>query len=608
MQSIGQNGYSDEEVLTVLRGLSGTRELSFRYDLLDTSHTVIRTLDNVLDGSVEYNALSDIKRTAKFTIAEVGEPINYLADRIKPYVRISLPAKEGDYTTSIAAVPNVLARWKFDESGVGPAGDASGNGRTLTIPAGAQMSQAGLVLDGGTSIALTTSQAITGASGYLSGRSVIACVMWIRPSITAEAGVMKTTGVGGTGMSVDIYDNKLVVGITLNGLQNVLLFSKPGVITADETHCVVFTWQSGVGSRLFVDGQDVLDHEISITDAIGDIIRADNLVIGQGASVVSNFAGRVDEFAFFDMYLDPDTAYDLYQAGLQVGRYGALNYAEWPQGVFVLSTPAKDIDSSESVTRAVDAYDLLQVLAEDLLDNRYFVGGAAVYTDAIEELLSNTNAIPESSWDIVSSPKLTPASGYEWAPGTSKLRILNDLLSAINYQSLWFDENGRAQVRPYILPENRLSEFDYSTDSKSVTLPEASYTLDLYKVPNTWVIVVSDPDKPVLRASYVNSDPASPLSTVSRGRTILDFRTEEDAADQFVLDEKVKQIAADAMSIFDEVAFNTAVMPFHSDTDVYDINYPGLGVSGKYNEISWSMPLAAGGVMQHKARKTVVLQ
>lgn len=606
MQKIGQNGYSDEEVLAVLRGLTGTRELSFRYDVLDSSHAFVRTLDNVVEGAVSYNALAEVKRTAKFKIVETATPVNYLSDRIKPYVRVTMPKKVGTYTTSVEAIPNSIARWKLDEVAVGTAADASGHGRTLTIPAGASVAQAGLTLDGGTSVSITTTQALTGVADYLNARSVIALTMWLRPNALG-VGVMKTTnGAPTNGIVVDVAANgQITFSMALSTAQTVVAKSTVGAITAGATNFVAFTWQSGVGSRIFVNGQDRFDPVASTSPAaVGSLINCANLTIGQG-SLGTNFSGRLDNVALFDLYMISDTAYDLYQAGLQVGRYGTLNYAEWPQGVFILSTPAKNIDAGSSVSRDVDAYDLLQTLAEDLMDQRYYVGGSANYVSAVTELLSAANYLPEGAWDVVASSAITPATGYEWDPGTSRLAIVNDLLTAINYQTLWFDENGRAQVQPYILPASRLSEFTYAADGQSVVFPDAEYTLDLYHIPNTWVVVRSDPDKPALRASYTNSDPASPTSTVSRGRTILDLRSEEDAADQFVLNDLVLRIAAEAMSVYDEVTLKTAIMPFHSDTDSYTLSYPDLGVTGKYNEIAWDMPLVAGGQMSHKARKTV---
>lgn len=615
MQSVSQNGYSEAEVMDVLRGKDGTRFLSFRYELLNNDHTVDSELTNVLSGQVSYNSLADIKRTAKFTVSEdVSSPIDYLSHRIKPYVRVDLPSDSGSYDQAIAAVPAILARWRLDETAVGTAADASGKGRTLTIPAGTTVNQTPLVQDGGKSILLDSSHSITGASDWLNGLDRVTLLMWVSPTSITQQGILKTTGTTNNGLTIDLksvsdiaslYTNVICIKMEV-GSNVVHVESLPNVLVAGQPNSILFTWQSGVGSRLIVNGTDVMNPLSPTPDAIGPMIDQTTITIGTG-SVGTHFAGKVDDVSFFDLFLDEDPSYSLYQAGQQTGRYGSNNYAEWPQGVFIMSTPARAIDKGASLTRQIDAYDLLQLLTDDQVSARYYVGGGAVVTDAIDELFTNTTGIPAGTWDIVTSTKTTPTLGYDWPPGTSKITIFNDLLTSINYQSLWFDENGRAQVLPYVLPDNRISEFDYSTDAKSVTVPDATQTFDLYKMPNRWTIVVSDPDKSVMSSTYTNTDPSSPLSTVSRGRVILDFRTEQTAVDQGSLDGQVLQIAADAMSVYETVDFKTALMPFHSDSDTYTMTYTQLGVDGQYNETKWDLPLKAGSTMSHSARKSVSL-
>jgi hypothetical protein len=194
----------------------------------------------------------------------------------------------------------------------------------------------------------------------------------------------------------------------------------------------------------------------------------------------------------------------------------------------------------------------------------------------------------------------------EWEPGTPKLKVINALLSAVNYQSLSFDEDGRAVVQPYVAPSLRAEEYVYADDvDTSLLLPEVEQELDLFSVPNKWVLVVSNPDQSLIVATYTNSNPASPTSTMRRGRTIVDYRTEQDAADQAALDGKAERLAFEASQVYESIRFETGLNPLHSGNDVYRIRYTPLAVNSTFSEAEWTMRLKAGEPMAHRARRVV---
>jgi hypothetical protein len=285
---------------------------------------------------------------------------------------------------------------------------------------------------------------------------------------------------------------------------------------------------------------------------------------------------------------------------LHLPPYGAEDWVEWPQGVFLLSTPTRTADAVGSVVRTVSAYDPLQVFLDDKVTDRYTVLAGTAYTSAVSTLLGS---IPKN----ITTSSATLPTAREWAPGTSKLAIINELLGAVNYESLSFDENGLAIVAPYVAPSVRSEEYVYADDDTSLLIPQVEQALDLFSVPNKWVLVVSDPDRAALTASYTNNDPASPTSTVRRQRTIVDFRTEVDAADQDALDAKVARLAFEASQVYEAIEFETGMVPIHSGNDVYRITYGPLAINAKYSEHSWAMELKAGARMRHRARRVVTV-
>jgi hypothetical protein len=273
---------------------------------------------------------------------------------------------------------------------------------------------------------------------------------------------------------------------------------------------------------------------------------------------------------------------------------------EWPQGVFLLSTPKRTMTSGMYVTRDVQAYDQLQVLSDDKASTRYTVTAGTKYTDAV---LAIVNA--EGMQVNVTPSALTLPAALEWGPGTSYLRIVNDLLGAINYESATFDQNGVFIAKPYVSPASRPATFTYATDRTSVIGGDIDQTLDLFDVPNKWVLVVSEADQASLRSEYTNTAPSSPTSTVSRGRTILEFRTGVTAANQATLDALTQRAAFDASQVFEVVEYKTALMPFHGDSDVFNISMARLGIASPYSETHWEFDLAVGAMMTHSVRRIV---
>jgi hypothetical protein len=275
------------------------------------------------------------------------------------------------------------------------------------------------------------------------------------------------------------------------------------------------------------------------------------------------------------------------------------DFVEWPQGVFLLSTPKRKSSPTNVVTRDVEGYDATKVYIDDKVITRYTAAAGTVCTTAISTLLGS---IPKN---VVASTLTLPVA-KEWPPGTTKLKIIGDLIADINYQSLSFDEDGVAIVRPYISPDSRPEEYTYADDKDGVVIPDPEQELDLFDIANSWVLVVSDPDRASpLIATYTNNDPASPTSTVSRQRTITDYREEQEAASQAVLDAKVARMAFEASQIYEAVDFQTAFMPIHSGNDVYRIVYDTLAINAKYVEHTWSLELKAGTEMKHRARRVV---
>ena len=180
------------------------------------------------------------------------------------------------------------------------------------------------------------------------------------------------------------------------------------------------------------------------------------------------------------------------------------------------------------------------------------------------------------------------------------------MLKEINYTSIWVDEVGYFTSKPYVLPTLRTVEYEYRNDDMSIILPDTSTEeMDLFSVPNKWVVVATNPETDPLVSRYTNDNAGSPTSTVNRKRNIVDYREVDDILDQKTLDEYVRRIAYEASQVYGKFIFETVIMPHHSYMDSLYCEHTDLGIKNKYIETSWQIDLKAGGKMQHSARRVI---
>ena len=118
---------------------------------------------------------------------------------------------------------------------------------------------------------------------------------------------------------------------------------------------------------------------------------------------------------------------------IRVQPWVSIDFADgetdsWPLGVYLPATPT--IHWSDAVATAdVDLYDKLLILVEDKVNATFAVPAGAVVTEQVEAIIASAG---ESRMSIAASTA-TLRSAMVWEPGTTKLRIINDLLAAVNY-------------------------------------------------------------------------------------------------------------------------------------------------------------------------------
>lgn len=272
-------------------------------------------------------------------------------------------------------------------------------------------------------------------------------------------------------------------------------------------------------------------------------------------------------------------------------------------GIFIISSPTRNYRGG-GIYRNVECYDTSLILLEDKFDNRYRILKDTNYTTAINQILASAGiwkiSIPHFEGQI--------KTDREFEIGYSKLEAVNSLLQEINYTSIWVDETGNFTASPYILPNDRSVELTYKNDNMSIIIPDtATEEIDLFNVPNKWVVVATNPETNPLTAIHTNENGASPTSTINRRRTIVDFREVDNIASESVLNEYIRRIAYEASNVYGKFIFETALTPHHGYMTALFCEHDKLKISNKYIETSWEMDLKSGGTMKHSARRVIQL-
>lgn len=276
-------------------------------------------------------------------------------------------------------------------------------------------------------------------------------------------------------------------------------------------------------------------------------------------------------------------------------------WIEFSLGIFLLSTPTRRSVNGK-IYRDVEAYDGLVVLEENKINRRRSITIGQSYYDFV---LSLFDELGIEKWNIEFSDKVA-VTATEWEIGTDYLKIFNDVLATLNYTPLFVDEYGYYTSRLYRSPQEKSIDVEYLADEYSVIEDGMSEELDLFSIPNKFIRVLNDPERPPIISTVTNENPESPTSYQSRGnRWITDYAEVQDIADQQALDEHTKRVAFESSQIFGKVSFTTALMPIHDYSNVIYLDNPVLSVNGKYAETSWKMPLDLKGKMIHEVRAVV---
>lgn len=277
---------------------------------------------------------------------------------------------------------------------------------------------------------------------------------------------------------------------------------------------------------------------------------------------------------------------------------------EYPLGIYRIMTRIDRCNASGIHYEEIEAYDRSSRLTETKTETWDYWEKGTPYDEIISHYLISAGI--KNVAFIPSNAKLQ-STREDWDIGTDYLTIINTLLGEINYQSLWFDNSGIAQIKPYYAPSAGTINHIYSKNNELKNLrPEYTSEIDLYQKPNVFIAILDNPeyDKPIVASAEIDT-PASKLSTISRGIRIPEIYKVDNIASQDGLQEYVNKIRNEAMQTYEYIDIETSIVPTHGVGDVVAVSYEDM--QGIFREVSWTLTMKSGQSMSHKLQRVVIV-
>ena len=276
----------------------------------------------------------------------------------------------------------------------------------------------------------------------------------------------------------------------------------------------------------------------------------------------------------------------------------------YPLGIYLPASVTENYDRSGTgiISLSVEAYDQCWKVQTYIPTQIYFAFGIK-YTEAIISMLTASGIALISS--AISNATLTEAR-EDWDLGTDTLTVVNQLLSEINFESLWFDHNGLAVLQPVSTPraENIKHTIDAS-DPDVMVLPGLQSRQDIFTAANVFTVICDNPDKSgPMTATSINSNPQSRLSVQRRGRRIMSVSYVDNIANQTELQAYADLLRNQSMITGETITVKTGLLPGYGVGEVTALIY-----GDRFDicvEKAWSMELRPGGTMTHTLEKVVV--
>jgi hypothetical protein len=328
------------------------------------------------------------------------------------------------------------------------------------------------------------------------------------------------------------------------------------------------------------------------TDLSGHMLKG-SVEMKTARLVKSVFKGRVDNPDLIAPYSD-------YISPVMTLKYSDGSTVSEQLGVYSIPKPPAE-HSQVMSTSSFEAQDLCWNLNTTTFDTPYTLPAGANYVNAAIAILAGEgftkyNIPPKAS---------TLTAAKTWPITATKLTILNDIFTGINYYTLWFNGQGIPTTFPFLDYDKAQPDKLYFSGTGSEVLLSIKEEPVLANLANKVRVIKdggSNAAAPIVYTQY-NRSAISPTSTVNLGRVIYREIKSSTIADLAAAKEIARRALQDAASIYSKYTMSSSPDPTRDIHEIYDCQVyrsDGYGVLvGRFWVDGWDLALDASTPMTH---------
>lgn len=276
-----------------------------------------------------------------------------------------------------------------------------------------------------------------------------------------------------------------------------------------------------------------------------------------------------------------------------------INGNIFKMGEYYIGTATETTNSYGLTTVEIEGYDGCYKPSRYRTENIYHISAGEKYTQVVQSMLIESGV---EKILVTDSPYTIKNDREDWEIGTSYLEIINDLLSEINYDSLWFDNEGYARIAPKRTAVSDSVDHVYKSGKYSVISENRTKETDVFSKYNVFIAYVDNADNESLMiAKAENNDASSILSIPRRGRIQAPPKRLDNIASQEELQAYVDNWRSQSMTSTESLTIQTELDGIHNVLDTVQCE------DNLYLESAWEMNLDAGSLMSHTLQREVFI-